>query len=368
MRKLRRPRETPLESQWHGWGKNPSLLTPRPVLRPFTASPLTHRWGGQVELETGVPPAPAEPQLHLKSARSFDNCGGPGCPATSEVNSLSGFFWPSSRCCHHGDHSRSYPGLLSPRKAKAQQNHGHPVHVLTLLPRQPPWREPSALSAGIPLFLRPRYRPCLLSVLATEGAGEQAVPTSVLRKTQLRPGRVHTHSYKEEGCHTASRSGHCAALLQTAGPQPAHQLLLFGGCNSPEPEVAGHWSPGKIKEEPPAAPRLMEQLARLVSTGQGSRQGPRGLRHHSCSVVGPFAVLFGGETLTRARDTICNDLYIYDTRKSPSLWFHFPCADHGLKRVGHRTCLWNDQLYLVGGFGEDGRTPSPQVCILDLFI
>ncbi|XP_040491872.1 kelch domain-containing protein 9 isoform X3 [Ursus maritimus] len=291
MRKLRRPRETPLESQRHGWDQNPSLLTPSPVLRPFTASPLTHRWGGQMELETGVPPAAAEPHLHLKSARSFDNgsFGGPGCPVTSEVNSLSGFCWPSSRCRHHGDHSGSYPGLLSPR-------------------------------------------------------------------------------YKEEGCHTASRSGHCAALLQTAGPHPAHQLLLFGGCNSPEPEVAGHWSQGKIKEEPPAAPRLMEQLARLVSTGQGSRQGPRGLRHHSCSVVGPFAVLFGGETLTRARDTICNDLYIYDTRKSPSLWFHFPCADHGLKRVGHRTCLWNDQLYLVGGFGEDGRTPSPQVCILDLFI
>lgn len=69
------------------------------------------------------------------------------------------------------------------------------------------------------------------------------------------------------------------------------------------------------KEEPPVAPRLTEQLASLVSSGQGSQQGPRGLRHHSCSVVGPFAVLFGGETLTRARDTICNDLYIYDTRE-----------------------------------------------------
>lgn len=126
--------------------------------------------------------------------------------------------------------------------------------------------------------------------------------------------------------------------------------------------------PSLSKEEPPVAPCLMEQLARLVSRGQGSRQGPRGLRHHSCSVVGPFAVLFGGETLTRARDTICNDLYIYDTRTSPSLWFHFPCADHGLKRVGHRTCLWNDQLYLVGGFGEDGQTASAQVCILDLFV
>lgn len=175
-------------------------------------------------------------------------------------------------------------------------------------------------------------------------------------------------SYKEEGDHTASRSGHCAALLRGPGPRPAHQLLLFGGCSSAEPEVAGHWSPGTIKDEPTVAPRLMEQLAKLVSSGRGSQQGPRGLRHHSCSVVGPFAVMFGGEALTRPRDAVCNDLYIYDARKSPSLWFHFPCADRGLKRMGHRTCLWNDQLYLVGGFGEDGRTASPQVCVLDLFV
>uniref|UniRef100_A0A2K5C5P7 Kelch domain containing 9 n=1 Tax=Aotus nancymaae TaxID=37293 RepID=A0A2K5C5P7_AOTNA len=173
-------------------------------------------------------------------------------------------------------------------------------------------------------------------------------------RTQRRYGSIYTlrldpnarsYCYKEEGCHTASRSGHCAALLQIPGPHPGHQLLLFGGWNLAESEVAG-----------------------LVSSGQGSQKGPQGLRHHSCSVVGPFAVLFGGETLTRARDTICNDLYIYDTRKSPPMWFHFPCADRRLKRVGHRTCLWNDHLYLVGGFGEDGRTASPQVCILDLFI
>ncbi|XP_035301855.1 kelch domain-containing protein 9 isoform X3 [Cricetulus griseus] len=190
----------------------------------------------------------------------------------------------------------------------------------------------------------------------------------LFQKTQLRPEFLCINSYEEEGYHTVSRSGHCAALLPTAGPHPGHQLLLFGGCNSVEPEVAGQWSHGKIKEEPPLAPRLMEQLARLVSSGQGLQQGPQSLRHHSCSVVGPFAVLFGGETLTRARDTICNDLYIYDTRKSPPLWLHFPCTDRTLKRVGHRTCLWNDQLYLVGGFGEDGKTASPQVCILELFV
>ncbi|XP_063109612.1 kelch domain-containing protein 9 isoform X1 [Cavia porcellus] len=194
-----------------------------------------------------------------------------------------------------------------------------------------------------------------------------------LYKLKLDPG-ARTYCYKEEGCHTASRSGHCAALLQTPGLHPGHQLLLFGGCNSAELEVAGQWTHGKIKEQPPVAPQLTEQLARLVSSKQGSRQGPRGLRHHSCSVVGPFAVLFGGESLTRARDKICNDLYIYDTResrehgKSPSLWFHFPCADRGLKRVGHRTCLWNDQLYLLGGFGEDGRTACPQVYTLDLSV
>ncbi|XP_010832002.1 PREDICTED: kelch domain-containing protein 9 [Bison bison bison] len=206
-----------------------------------------------------------------------------------------------------------------------------------------------------------------LRVAGREGGTRTQRRYGSIYTLRLDPG-ARTYCYKEEGCHTASRSGHCAALLQSPGPHPGHQLLLFGGCNSAEPEVAGHWSHGKIKEEPPVAPHLMEKLSRLVSSGQGSRQGPRGLRHHSCSVVGPFAVLFGGETLTRARDTICNDLYIYDTRKSPSLWFHFPCADHRLKRVGHRTCLWNDQLYLVGGFGEDGRTASPQVCILDLFI
>ncbi|XP_043820604.1 kelch domain-containing protein 9 isoform X2 [Dromiciops gliroides] len=134
-------------------------------------------------------------------------------------------------------------------------------------------------------------------------------------------GPARTYSYREEGCHTASRSGHCAALLRTGGPQSGYQLLLFGGCNSPEVEVAGRWGPGHVQEEPVVASRLTEQLSQLVSSEQGSLEGPRGLRHHSCSVVGPFAVLFGGETLTRARDTVCNDLYIYDSREScPDTW------------------------------------------------
>ena len=331
-------------------------------------------------------------------------------------------------------------------KSAGEQNRRHSGHSRTPAPASPrthrDYDSELALCPVLPSLSHPpaaRSLPPLHAWHHRKGLGKGQYSTCIFQKTQLRPELLHIHSYKEEGCHTASRSGHCAALLQTPGPRPGHQLLLFGGCNSTEPEVAGHWSHGKLgvpvdsqlvrvergknceaqippantpsfsrKEEPPAAPHLREQLARLVSTGQGSRQGPRGLRHHSCSVVGPFAVLFGGETLTRARDTICNDLYIYDTRegrlveggeeggekvgrrggapwcqngtpsistlcssptgRSPPSWFHFPCADQGLKRVGHRTCLWNDQLYLVGGFGEDGRTPCPQVCILDLFI
>ncbi|KAG8146595.1 hypothetical protein E2320_013733 [Naja naja] len=49
---------------------------------------------------------------------------------------------------------------------------------------------------------------------------------------------------------------------------------------------------------------------------------------------------------------------------SPANWFRFPSLTHAQKRCGHRTCLWNDKLYLVGGFGADGKTPCPEICSL----
>nr|XP_028565302.1 kelch domain-containing protein 9 isoform X2 [Podarcis muralis] len=177
-----------------------------------------------------------------------------------------------------------------------------------------------------------------------------------------------TYWYKEEESRTASRAGHSAMLLRETTPigkSSGYNLVVFGGRDSADFDIAGHWGKSKIHVDSVHAPGLTENLSRLVSTEKGSRQGPKGLRHQSCTVVGPFAVIFGGETLSTGRDAICNDLYIHDTRSSPANWFHFSCSNWGQKRVGHRTCLCNDKLYLIGGFGADGKTPCPEICSLE---
>ncbi|XP_068107547.1 kelch domain-containing protein 9 isoform X2 [Hyperolius riggenbachi] len=181
--------------------------------------------------------------------------------------------------------------------------------------------------------------------------------------------RSKTYTYKEEGMHAASRSGHSAFLLKTDtnnGKRVSYSLCVFGGREASMPDVVGHWSRDKVQENAEPCPPLTERLTQLVGTKGAKRAEPKGLRHHSCSMVGPFVVVFGGETLSKSRDAVCNDLYVGDTRCTPISWFHFPGTDPQYKRVGHRTCLLNDCLYLVGGFGADGRTPCPDVCILEI--
>ncbi|XP_056401494.1 kelch domain-containing protein 9 isoform X2 [Hyla sarda] len=174
--------------------------------------------------------------------------------------------------------------------------------------------------------------------------------------------------YKEEEPHTASRSGHCAALLWAhPGRRDGRSLYVFGGRESEAADWIGHWKTGKVKDDPSPSPRLSEQLSHLVSSGKAKREAPRSLRHHSCSVVGPFLVVFGGESLSRSRDAVCGDLYICDTRCTPMSWFRFPGSDPLHRRVAHRTCLLNDRLYLVGGFGADGRTPCREIFVLDVY-
>ncbi|OCT69499.1 kelch domain-containing protein 9 [Xenopus laevis] len=178
-----------------------------------------------------------------------------------------------------------------------------------------------------------------------------------------------TYWYKEEASRTASRSGHSAVLLPSEtkqGKKAGYSLYVFGGRESSNIDTAGEWSKEKIQVSAVPCPRLTEQLSRLVSTEGAARWAPKSLRHQSCAVVGPFVVVYGGETLTKSRDAVCNDLYIYDTRTSPSCWFHFPGSERQRKRVGHRICLLNDRLYLVGGFGADGKTPCSEICILDI--
>ncbi|XP_029436986.1 kelch domain-containing protein 9 [Rhinatrema bivittatum] len=178
-----------------------------------------------------------------------------------------------------------------------------------------------------------------------------------------------TYWYREEASRTASRAGHSAMLLQDRGKDGksiGYKLLVFGGRESSESDVAGRWSKEKLHVGTVHAPKLIEKLSRLIGSEQASQGAPKSLRHQSCTEVGPFAIAFGGETLTRGRDSVCNDLYIHDTRGSPAAWFRVPSLDPGQKRVGHQTCLLNDELYLVGGFGADGKTPCAEICILDI--
>ncbi|XP_018427061.1 PREDICTED: kelch domain-containing protein 9 [Nanorana parkeri] len=181
--------------------------------------------------------------------------------------------------------------------------------------------------------------------------------------------RSKTYSYKEEESHTASRSGHSAILLRRdikRTKKVGYNLYVFGGRESSEVDVVGHWGAGKVQENAESCPRLTEQLTRLLSTKVAKRAEPKGLRYHSCSMIGPLVVVYGGETLSRSRDAVCNDLYVGDTRCSAVSWFHFPGSNSQHKRVGHRTCVLNDGLYLVGGFGGDGKTPCPEICMLEM--
>ncbi|XP_073493704.1 kelch domain-containing protein 9 isoform X2 [Phyllobates terribilis] len=173
-----------------------------------------------------------------------------------------------------------------------------------------------------------------------------------------------TYRYKEEESHTASRSGHSAILLQS-GIRYGWSLFVFGGRESTAGDLVGRWEAGKIQENVSPCSRLSEQLSKLVTSDKAKREAPKSLRHHSCSAIGPFIVVYGGETLARSRDAICNDLYVCDTRCNPMSWFRFPGSDPLQKRVGHRTSQLNGRLYLVGGFGADGRTPCPTISVLE---
>uniref|UniRef100_A0A803SY79 Uncharacterized protein n=1 Tax=Anolis carolinensis TaxID=28377 RepID=A0A803SY79_ANOCA len=78
---------------------------------------------------------------------------------------------------------------------------------------------------------------------------------------------------------------------------------------------------------------------------EGGPQPPKGLRHHSCLIVGAFV------------DAVCNDLYVHDAQSSPGKWFRFLSSNRALKRIRQWTCLLNDKLYLVAGFWVQRSAP-----------
>ncbi|XP_048381382.2 kelch domain-containing protein 9-like [Stegostoma tigrinum] len=175
----------------------------------------------------------------------------------------------------------------------------------------------------------------------------------------------HTYWYKECESRTASRSGHTAILTQAHGHRATqYQLLVFGGRNSAEMEPVEIWTEGGVRPEHVHAPGLVEHLRSLISSGTATSRRPGALRHHSMTLVGPFAVLYGGECFSKTTDAVCNDLFIYDTRSPGATWYHISNRDPQMKRFGHRVVLTANRLCLIGGRGQDGRSCSSHIYTL----
>lgn len=52
--------------------------------------------------------------------------------------------------------------------------------------------------------------------------------------------------YKEEESRTASRAGHSAMLLREGGRGHGYKLMVFGGRDSADCDVAGRWGKGQV--------------------------------------------------------------------------------------------------------------------------
>uniref|UniRef100_UPI00398E949F kelch domain-containing protein 9-like isoform X2 n=1 Tax=Pristiophorus japonicus TaxID=55135 RepID=UPI00398E949F len=170
--------------------------------------------------------------------------------------------------------------------------------------------------------------------------------------------------YRECESHTASRSGHSATLIRTYGQSLAdYKFLVFGGRNSPDTEVAGIWREEDVKVDPFHAPRLIESLNSLITSRLASPRNPRALRYHSMTLVGPFAVLYGGECFNKARDTACNRLYL--PCPPGGIWYHLPNSDAEMKRFGHKVVVVGERLCLIGGRGPGGKHCCPDIFTLE---
>lgn len=175
------------------------------------------------------------------------------------------------------------------------------------------------------------------------------------------------YRYEEQASRVASRSGHSASLCRRPGRDGGTvQLLLFGGRNSQGFEVAGIWNEGSVQAQPPSAPGLVARLSSLISERVVTPGTPTSRRHHAVVQVGPFVVLHGGECFNKAVDTICGDLYIYDTRPSAGRWYQFPTSEVELRRVGHQLVVLGEQLCVIGGLGPDGKHCPPDIYTLTI--
>ncbi|KAI8497437.1 cyclin binding [Branchiostoma belcheri] len=151
-------------------------------------------------------------------------------------------------------------------------------------------------------------------------------------KVDVEKGR---YEYREAAYHASSRAGHTASV---------------------------------IKVEDSRCSDLEAGFTKLVEQGVAKKQVPKGVHHHTASTIGRYVVFYGGECFARARDTVCDDIFLFDVGGKHGVWYHLkPWNEkNSLKRSGHVTCSLNGQMLVVGGVGPDAKTPCGDIYALKI--
>ncbi|CAH1247815.1 KLHDC9 [Branchiostoma lanceolatum] len=175
------------------------------------------------------------------------------------------------------------------------------------------------------------------------------------------------YEYREAAYHASSRSGHTANVIKVPGEKTC-ALMVFGGRDSGDYEIIGTWKPSKIKVEEARCSDLEAGFTKLIEQGVAKKQAPKGVHHHTASTIGRYVVVYGGECFARARDTVCHDIFLFDTGGKHAIWYHLkPWNEkNSLKRSGHATCILNGQMLVVGGVGPDAKTPCGDIYSLKI--
>ncbi|KAJ3437721.1 leucine-zipper-like transcriptional regulator [Anaeramoeba flamelloides] len=114
-----------------------------------------------------------------------------------------------------------------------------------------------------------------------------------------------------------------------------NSFYIFGGMNKDELLLSDFWEFDCIK-------RIWKKI-----TPKG--EIPSGRKFFSCSVIGPFLYIFGGETSTK----IVNDLYKYEYGTNQFFLITETNGNKPKARKNHNSVSFREKLFISGGSGEN---------------